>query len=88
MQQLPHDPAARRSPTDRAIEWETLPSLAYLLGRGRDAAHNEPVWADTMPAGDFEIESTAPSGDFTEALPGLAMREVHEPDIFRLFFSA
>jgi hypothetical protein len=40
-----------------------------------------------MPAG-IELEGSGPSEDFVEALPGLSMREVHEPDIFRLFFAA
>ncbi|HEX7688161.1 MAG TPA: hypothetical protein VF453_10655 [Burkholderiaceae bacterium] len=87
MQHLPHEPAARRAAIDRAIEWETLPSLAYLLGRDRDTAHNEPVWADTMPS-EFDLDARAPSEDFIEPLPGLEIREVHEPDIFRLFFAA
>ena len=61
--------------------------LAYLLGRDRDTAHNEPVWADTMPS-EFDLDARAPSEDFIEPLPGLEIREVHEPDIFRLFFAA
>ena len=84
---LPYDPAPRRASTDRAIEWEAMPSLAYLIGRGHGGAENAPVWADTQPS-EFDAEAATPSAEFAEPLPGLEMREVHEPDIFRLFFAS
>jgi hypothetical protein len=37
----------------------------------------------TMPA---PFEATAPSEAFVEPLRGLAVREVREPEVFRLFF--
>ncbi|HEX7638478.1 MAG TPA: hypothetical protein VF457_08790 [Burkholderiaceae bacterium] len=67
------------------ITWESLPSLSYLLGRATGRASNGPVWSDTLPA-DFEALHADLSEDFVEALPGMSVREVHEPDILRLFF--
>ena len=87
MQPLPHE-ASRPVAADRSsIEWEALPSLAYLLGRGRNAANSEPVWADTQLS-EFGHEADASPEVFEEPLPGLAIREVYEPDIFRLFFQS
>jgi hypothetical protein len=87
MQILPYEPAPRRALTDRLIEWEALPSLAYLIGRGHGSAENAPVWADTMPS-EFDAQASEPPAEFAEPLPGLEMREVHEPEIFRLFFAS
>ena len=63
------------------VEWELLPSLLNLLGKGRPRSH--PAWMETLPS---ELEITLPSGPFEEVLPGLSMREVREPDIFQIFF--
>ncbi|MET0381839.1 MAG: hypothetical protein ABW032_00275 [Burkholderiaceae bacterium] len=75
-------PAPRRPALDKGIDWEPLPSLAYLIARAKPRP-DEPVWEETMPA---SLETPPPSAPFSEPLPGLALREVTEPDIFRLFF--
>ena len=62
------------------IEWELLPSLRNLLGRRQRA---QPAWMETLPS---ELDVLEPSEPFHEALPGLSMREVREPDIFQIFF--
>lgn len=76
-----------------AIEWEELPSFADSLtqrlvvlgkrplGERVDAA--VPAWIETMAAG-FDL--LPPSEPFREVVEGLATREVHEPEVFRLFF--
>jgi hypothetical protein len=64
------------------VEWELLPSLLNVLGNRRQRA--QPAWRETeVSAFDMVAE---PSGPFEEVLPGLAMREVREPDIFQIFF--
>jgi hypothetical protein len=63
------------------VEWELLPSLLNMLGRGRTRA--QPAWMETLPS---ELDIVEPSGPFEEVLPGLVMREVREPDIFQIFF--
>ena len=64
------------------VEWELLPSLLNVLGKRRQRA--QPAWRETEVSA-FDM-STEPSGPFEEVLPGLAMREVREPDIFQIFF--
>ena len=76
-----------------AIEWEELPSLAgslsqRLVARGspaRDAVNTafRAPWAATLPV---QLDTISPSEPFMEALKGLSMREVKEPDVFRHFF--
>jgi len=73
-QQLTSAAAAR-------VEWELLPSLLDMLGRGRP--RSQPAWRETLPS---ELDIVEPSGPFEEVLPGLVMREVREPDIFQIFF--
>ena len=79
-----------------AIEWEELPSLAARLAqrlREQAAGHGDSgfagefggAWTDTMPAG---LDAIAPSQPFREALRGLAIREVNEPEVFRHFFGS
>ncbi len=63
------------------VEWELLPSLLNMLGRGR--TRSQPAWMETVPS---ELDIVEPSGPFQEVLPGLVMREVREPDIFQIFF--
>ena len=41
------------------------------------------AWGVTLPA---SFESAAPSEPFKEPLRGMAVREVKEPEVFRLFF--
>ena len=67
-----------------AIEWEELPSLAGALAKRPGAANHAP-WDATRPA---ELDATPPSPPFREPVNGLAIREVHEPDVFRHFFGA
>ena len=64
------------------VEWELLPSLLNVLGNRRQRA--QPAWRETEVSA-FDM-ATEPSGPFEEVLPGLAMREVREPDIFQIFF--
>jgi hypothetical protein len=79
-------PGARRTHAfPGAIEWEELPSLAGSLGRRIDAATGSP-WDATRPA-DLDC-SGVPSQPFREPVVGVAIREVHEPDVFRHFFGA
>ena len=98
MRQLQPNPSfpPRTTPHTGAIEWEELPSLAgWLAARqvvlARDAAGvarsfaAAPVWDATRPA---EFDPMPPSQPFREPLRGLALREVHEPDVFRHFFGA
>lgn len=77
-----------------AIEWEELPSMAdslrerlTVLGQQHVrhsgfGATEASVWAATRPAG---LESPS-EPVFAEAMQGLAVREVNEPDVFRHFF--
>jgi hypothetical protein len=87
-----HAAVTRLSPSmgrKDAIEWEDLPSFAdsltnrlVTLGtRQPDGA--APVWVETVVAG---LDPMPPSEPFREALEGLQTREVHEPEVFRLFF--
>ena len=64
----------------RVVEWELLPSLRGALAKRRS---RQPAWQDTQPS---EMDLPQPSGPFEEVLPGLAVREVNEPDIFQIFF--
>lgn len=76
-----------------AIEWEELPSFAdslssRLVVRGTPPRNDAPgsataAWIETLSS---ELDFTPPSEPFSEPLKGLHTREVHEPDIFRLFF--
>lgn len=85
-----------------AIEWEELPSLAGVLAArliastqratanaADDAAptrfdsSGHSVWDATRPAA---FDSATSSSPFYEPVSGIAMREVHEPDVFRHFF--
>jgi len=72
-----------QSPAAGAIEWEELPSLAGSLAK-RPAANQVP-WDATRPA---ELDAVPPSQPFREPVDGMAIREVHEPDVFRHFFGA
>ena len=77
-----------------AIEWEDLPSFADSLNHrlvnqgarpdGERSDFSTPAWIETR-AGGLE-EATMPSEPFRETLQGLHTREVHEPEIFKMFF--
>lgn len=86
----PHRPGAHSG----AIEWEELPSLALSLAERRQAATQVSnsafgrsefgaAWSATMPAALDPLREPEP---FRETLNGMAMREVHEPEVFRHFF--
>ena len=77
-----------------AIEWEELPSLAGTLAERRQTAAQASnsafgrsafgaAWSATMPAALDPLREPEP---FRETLNGMAMREVHEPEVFRHFF--
>ncbi len=80
-----------------AIEWEELPSLADSLAQrlivlgerhrslAGDGAAAMRDWVVTQAA---ELDAPPPSGPFHEALEGLAIREVNEPEVFRHFFGS
>jgi hypothetical protein len=72
----------KRTP-DMSIDWEFQPSLNHLVVRTDSAHHDAPVWAETMPATFDSLDEPEP---FREALEGLSMREMNEPEIFRVFF--
>ena len=79
-----HMPSNRAPLADAGIDWEPLPSLVHLVSRAKPPEYgDEPAWRETMPA---EFDAAPQSGPFIEALPGVMLREVHEPDIFKLFF--
>ena len=50
---------------------------------GLDSGFRPATWDNTMPA---DLEPALQPEPFHEALQGLAMREVREPDVFRHFF--
>ena len=77
-------------------EWAELPLQFESMGerlvtapRDSAAARSESVrrfttaWANTLPASLDNLPAPEP---FREPLRGLAMREVQEPEIFRIFF--
>lgn len=73
-----------------SIEWEELPSLSERLAilsqpslAERLEAAAPPAWLETMP---LDLDTLPPPQPFREALEGLSTREVHEPEIFTLFF--
>jgi hypothetical protein len=65
---------------DMTIEWEFQPSLQHRVVR---AEADLAGWAETMPAPLGGIEEPV---TFREPLEGLSMRDIDEPEIFRLFF--
>jgi len=70
----------RPLPSHDGIEWEEMPTLAVRRSdEGQGAA-----WKNTMPASLMDV--ARPPKPFQEALDGLSMREVDEPEIFQHFF--
>ena len=69
----------QRTP-DMSIDWEFQPSLQHLVVR---ADADAPGWAETMPA---EFGLLDEPVKFRETLEGLAVRDIDEPEIFRVFF--
>lgn len=72
----------KRTP-DMTIDWEFQPSLQHLVRRTEMANADVPSWAETMPA---EFDGLDEPVMFREALEGLAVRDIDEPEIFRVFF--
>ena len=68
---------------DMSIDWEFQPSLQHLVVRTEAAHQDAPTWAETMPA---SFESMNEPTVFQEPLEGLSIREMNEPEIFRVFF--
>ena len=72
----------KRAP-DMGIDWEFQPSLQHLVKRTESAHHDAPTWAETMPA---TLEDMNEVVSFREPLEGLSVRDIDEPEIFRVFF--
>ena len=62
------------------IDWELLPSLRNMLFNRMGGS---PVWSDTVVS---DFDPACSSSEFEEVVPGLAVREVSEPEIFAIFF--
>ena len=71
------------NPSDMGIDWEFQPSLQHLIRRGEPAAQDAPTWAETLPV---PFEAFQEPEVFREALQGLSVRDLDEPEIFRVFF--
>jgi hypothetical protein len=89
-----HASVSRLSPSMRrqeSIEWEDLPSFANTLTNRlvtlgtRQGDPAAPVWVETVVA-EIDLDLSPPSEPFRETLEGLQTREVHEPEVFRVFF--
>ena len=72
-----------KRPPDMGIAWEPQPSLQHRVVRTDEVQYDAPAWAATMPA---TFEAITEPDPFDEPLEGLSMREVNEPEIFRVFF--
>jgi hypothetical protein len=68
---------------DTGIDWEFQPSLQHLVVRTESAHQDVPTWAETMPA---SFDSFNEPVKFREPLEGLSVRDIDEPEIFRVFF--
>ena len=73
------------------MEWDELASLAHTLTQraapaaagARPVADFNAAWNVTMPATLSTVPEPTP---FREAIAGLVIREVNEPEVFRHFF--
>jgi len=76
--------SARRSP-DMSIDWDAPPSLQHLVRRVDSGPHGDeaPTWAETMPV---SLDALSPPAGFREPLEGLSVRDLDEPEIFRVLF--
>jgi hypothetical protein len=68
---------------DTGIDWEFQPSLQHLVVRTESAHQDAPTWVETMPA---SFDALNEPVMFREPLEGLSMRDIDEPEIFRVFF--
>ena len=78
-----------------AIEWEELPSLARTVAERRQMSTDTAASRAFTPSTFGNAWSATQRGDlhdlpepqvFHEPVRGLAVREVHEPDVFSHFF--
>ena len=76
-----HPLQGKRTP-DMSIAWEAQPSLQHLVVR-TDEATEAPTWAETMPV---SLDAMNAPAVFREPLEGLSVRDIDEPEIFRVFF--
>ncbi len=78
-----HDEA--EAAADFNTAWGATEPAPLDDGRGPPAFQPQPVhgWSVTMPA---PLDMPMVSAPFQEPLHGLAIREVHEPELFRHFF--
>ena len=74
--------AGKRTP-DMSIDWEVQPSLQHLVVRADAGPQDAPTWAETMPVAFDALHEPV---KFREALEGLSVRDIDEPEIFRVFF--
>ena len=72
----------KRTP-DMSIDWEVQPSLQHLVVRTDAAQPEAPTWAETMPVAFDALQEPV---TFREPLEGLSVRDIDEPEIFRVFF--
>jgi hypothetical protein len=72
----------KRTP-DMSIDWEFQPSLQHLVKRADDGPQDASTWAETMPA---TLDSLSEPARFREPLEGLSVRDIDEPEIFRVLF--
>lgn len=72
-----------KRPPDMTIAWEFQPSLQHLVKRTESVHRDGPIWAETMPA---TLEDLREPVTFREPLEGLSMRDIDEPEIFRVYF--
>jgi hypothetical protein len=72
----------KRTP-DMSIDWEFQPSLQHRVVRTESVHQDAPTWAETMPA---PFDSFNEPVTFREPLEGLSVRDIDEPEIFRVFF--
>ena len=68
---------------DMSIDWEFQPSLQHLVKRAEDAPQDGSTWAETMPV---PFEAMNEPVTFREPLQGLSVRDIDEPEIFRVLF--
>jgi hypothetical protein len=61
----------------------TPPYASPAALRHNAATEFNTAWGVTLPA---DLVSVSAPAQFHEAIRGLVMREVHEPELFKLFF--
>ena len=69
--------------SEMTIDWEMQLSLQHLVKRSDGSLQDAPSWAETMPVA---FDAMPEPVTFCEPLEGLSMRDLDEPEIFRVFF--